>query len=175
MDAIGNALGEICKAVLPIPQESYRGNPESRVAVCTLSDIRLLESLAKPDVLGRVNIVGRLLSENRGIDAILRYLYAHKRVRVVVVCGMDARGHRAGHSLFRLHRHGVDRLVSNTASDPTTGKAFQNRISGSLSPDPHLAASPEQIEHFRRNVTLVDMTGTSDRAQLVKSIIGQLQ
>lgn len=143
---VEEALGELCRIVLPIPQESYAGNPESSVAVCTLSDIRLLGYLASaPEILSQVHIVGRLLSENRGIDAMLRYLHENPRVRTLVVCGRDARGHRAGHSLFRLHGHGVD---------PDT-----SRISGSASPDPYLTATAGQIAHFRRNVDLVDMTG----------------
>lgn len=158
MNPIGELLGSICKMALPIPQESYRGNPESRIAVCTLSDIRLLESLAKPDVLGRVHIVGRLFSENRGIDAVLKYLSEHRRIRVVIVCGRDVWGHRAGHSLFQLHAHGVE-------DGPA---AHARRISNSHSPDPYLTASLEQIEHFCTNVTLVDMTGTDDRTLLVK-------
>ena len=46
MNAIGDALGELCKIILPIRPESYPGNPESAVAVCTLSDIALLGDLA---------------------------------------------------------------------------------------------------------------------------------
>ncbi len=164
MDAIGDALGELCKIVLPIRPESYRGNPQSAVAVCTLSDITLLDDLASdPGVLGRVNIVGRLLSENRGIDAMLGYLHANPHVRTVIVCGADGAGHRAGHSLLMLHRYGVDH-------DSGYGSSAANRIARSRSPEPYITASPDQIGHFRGDISIVDMTGTSDRTEVLRCI-----
>ena len=165
MNAIGDALGELCKIILPIRPESYLGNPESAVAVCTLSDIALLGDLASdPAVLGRVNIVGRLLSENRGIDAMLGYLHDNPRVRTVIVCGTDGAGHRAGHSLLMLHRYGVDH---NGDSD---GSSAANRISRSRSPEPYITASPDQVGHFRRDTSIVDMTGNSDRTEILGCI-----
>jgi len=141
-------LGEICRLVLPIPEESYSGNPDSEIAVCTLSSIDLLTDLAGGDVMRHVFLAGRLLSENRGIDAVLSSLYTNQNIRVLVVCGSDGRGHGAGHSLFRLHRYGVD---------------GDGRIRGSHSPNPYLAAAVEEIEHFCRNIRLVDMMGVTDR------------
>lgn len=186
MNAIGDALGELCKIILPIRPESYRGNPESAVAVCTLSDIALLEDLASdPGVLRRVNIVGRLLSENRGIDAMLEYLHGNPRVSTVIVCGADGAGHRAGHSLLMLHRYGVDHGNgacceggscngsngnNNNNSSSSSSSKPANRISRSRSPEPYTTASPVQIGHFRRNTSIVDMTGTSDRAEILECI-----
>lgn len=178
MDAIGDALGELCKIILPIRPESYRGNPESAVAVCTLSDIALLEDLASdPDVLRRVNIVGRLLSENKGVDAMLEYLHDNPRVDTVIVCGTDGAGHRAGHSLLMLHRYGVDHdndaCCEGGDCNGSNGSGSSNaasRISRSRSPEPYVTASPVQIGHFRRNTSIVDMTGTSDRAEILGCI-----
>lgn len=164
MSAIGDALGELCKIILPIRPESYRGDPESAVAVCTLSDIALLEDLASdPGVLRQVSIVGRLLSENRGIDAMLGYLHDNPRVRTVIVCGTDGAGHRAGHSLLMLHRYGVDHNGGH-------GSGAASRIARSRSPEPYIAAGPDQIGHFRRGISIVDMTGTSDRAEILGCI-----
>ena len=176
MNAIGDALGELCKIILPIRPESYRGNPESAVAVCTLSDIALLEDLASdPGVLGRVNIVGRLLSENRGIDAMLEYLHDNPRVSTVIVCGTDGAGHRAGHSLLMLHKYGVDHdsgtCCEGGGSNGSNGSSrAANRISRSRSPEPYVTASPVQIRHFRRSTSIVDMAGTSDRAEILGCI-----
>lgn len=157
MNVIGEAIGELCRIALPIPQESYRGRADSTVAVCTLSDITLLERLAVPNILRRVNIVGRLLSENKGIDTILRYLYANPHVRTVIVCGVDGAGHRAGHSLLCLYDCGMD--------DDETG-----RISNSRSPDPYLTATAEQVRHFCSDVRVVDMTGVHDYDILARCI-----
>lgn len=162
MNMLGEMLGEICKIVLPIPQESYRGNSESSVAVCTLSDINLLQELAIiPDVLQHVNIIGRLLSENKGIDAMLKFLYENPCVRTIIICGVDTQGHRAGHSLFCLHEYGISNNIANN---------IQNKILNSHSPDPYLYATFEQIKHFCQNVSIIDMTGISDRAKIIKCV-----
>ena len=156
MNILGEIAGELCRMALPIPQESYCGNPDSPVAVCTLSSMDLLEDLAaRPDILGRVCILGRLLSENRGIDAILGSLYARRQISVIIVCGRDGAGHLAGHSMLRLHDKGV---------------RADGRIVGSHSPDPYLVAAPEQIAHFCQNTRLVDMVGVTDRPAIAACI-----
>lgn len=164
MNMIGEVLGEVCKIVLPIPQESYRGNPESPVAICTLSDIKLLERLANSDVLRHVNIIGRLLSENKGIDAVLKFLHDNEHVHTLIVCGSDAQGHRAGHSLLCLHKHGI-------CSDRSNSRHITNKISHSHSPDPYLSATPAQIRHFCQDVSVVDMVGISDYIKIARRVM----
>lgn len=142
--------------MLPIKQDSYMGNPESSVAVCTLSSLNLLADLAaEPQVLDDVCVLGRLLSENKGVDAVLHTLYANPRIDVVIVCGADGAGHKAGHSLFKLHANGID---------------ADRRISGSHSPEPYLDAPREQIEHFCQNVRLINMMGVTDRIKIMQQI-----
>ena len=46
MNAIGEAIGELCKVILPINEEFYLGNPDSKTAICTLSSIDLLKNIA---------------------------------------------------------------------------------------------------------------------------------
>ena len=164
MNVIGEVLGEVCKIVLPIPQESYRGNPESPVAVCTLSDIKLLERLASSDVLPHVNIIGRLLSENKGIDVILKFLHDNVHVHTLIVCGSDVQGHRAGHSLLCLHKYGV-------YTDRSNNYRIANKILHSHSPDPYLSATPTQIRHFCQDVSVVDMVGISDYIKITKRVM----
>lgn len=45
MNALGEAIGEICKIILPISEESYYGNPNSSIAICTLSSMDLLKKI----------------------------------------------------------------------------------------------------------------------------------
>ncbi len=47
MNSLENMIGVLCKAILPIPEESYQGNPSSTIAVCTLSSLDLLKEMAK--------------------------------------------------------------------------------------------------------------------------------
>ena len=80
MNAIGEAIGELCKVVLPIPEEFYSGNPNSSVAVCTLSSMDLLKNFKNSEILDKISIVGRLLSENKGIDSIIKYVNENHQV-----------------------------------------------------------------------------------------------
>jgi len=49
MNAIGEAIGEFCKAILPINEEFYLGSSNSSVAICTLSSIDLLKSFGNSE------------------------------------------------------------------------------------------------------------------------------
>jgi tetrahydromethanopterin S-methyltransferase subunit A len=68
-----NCIGEICKRLLPIKHERYVGNG-SKIAICTLSSIGLLKEISNDTkLMNELAIVGRLLSENKGIDEIINY------------------------------------------------------------------------------------------------------
>ncbi len=147
MNALGETIGELCKIVLPIPEEAYEGNLNSSIAVCTLSSIDLLKDFANSEILNHISIVGRLLSENKGIDSIIKYIYKNQKITTIIVCGNEVWGHKAGHSLFQLHKHGVDK---------------KNRIINSTSPDPYLTTSKSQIQYFQNNITLVNLINETD-------------
>ncbi len=147
MNALGEQIGKLCKIILPIPEESYQGDINSSIAVCTLSSIDLLKKLANSEILNHISIVGRLLSENKGIDSIIKYVYKNQKITTIIVCGKEVWGHKAGHTLFQLHKHGVDK---------------NNRIINSTSPDPYLTVSKSQIQYFQNNITLVNLINETD-------------
>ena len=155
MNILGETIGEICKIVLPIPEEVYFGNNDSEVAVCTLSSMDLLKKIAHSEILENIAIVGRLLSENKGIDSMLDYLDRHRKINTVIVCGKDVWGHKAGHALFKLHQNGLDK---------------NNRIINSTSPDPYLTSSKYKIEHFQNHVHLVNLIGKDNFEFLITKI-----
>ena len=142
MNALGETIGELCKIILPIPEESYRGNPNSSIAVCTLSSIDLLRKFVNSEILNHISIVGRLLSENKGIDSIIEHINKNQKITTIIVCGKEVWGHKAGHSLFQLHKNGVDK---------------NHRIINSTSPDPFLRVSKSQIQYFQNNTTIVNL------------------
>ena len=147
MNVIGDTIGELCKIILPIPEESYQGNPNSSIAVCTLSSIDLLKKFVNSEILNHVSIVGRLLSENKGIDSIIEYVNKNQKISTIIVCGKEVWGHKAGHSLFQLHKNGIDK---------------NKRIINSTSPDPFLTISKSHVEYFQNNVTLVNLINETD-------------
>ena len=142
MNVLGEAIGELCKTILPIPEEYYLGNPDSFIAVCTLSSINLLKKFKNSEILEHISIVGRLFSENKGIDSIINYVNNNQKIRTILVCGKEVWGHKAGHSLFQLHKNGIN---SNS------------KIINSSSPDPFLNVSKSKIQYFQNNITLVDL------------------
>lgn len=146
-----DAAGEVCKALIPVRHESFKGRGKE-LAICTLGSIDLLEQISKSDLMDKVAIAGRLLSENKGIDAIVEYVAGHPDLKTMIVCGTEVRGHMAGQALLALYRNGVD---------------SEGRIIGAKGPYPLLRAPKELIEAFRRQVTITDLTGVTDIAKLV--------
>ena len=142
MNAIGEAIGDLCKLILPINEEYYLGNPNSAIAVCTLSSIDLLKNFANSEILNKISIVGRLLSENKGIDSIIKYVNKNPQINTIIVCGKEVWGHKSGHSLFELHKNGIDQ---------------NNRIINSTSPDPYLTVSELEIKYFQDKINLVNL------------------
>jgi len=147
VNVLGNTIGELCKIILPIPEESYQGNPNSSIAVCTLSSIDLLKKFVNSEILNHISIVGRLLSENKGIDSIIEYVNKNQKITTIIVCGKEVWGHKAGHSLFQLHKNGIDK---------------NKRIINSTSPDPLLTISKSHVQYFQNNVTLVNLINEID-------------
>lgn len=156
MNSIGNMIGELCKIILPIPEKSYQGNPNSVIAICTLSSLDLLKKMANSDILSQVSIVGRLLSENKGIDAIIHHVNQNKKIKIIIVCGKEVWGHKAGHSLFKLYNNGIDN---------------NKRIIGSNSPDPYLTVTQSQVNYFRNEINLVNMIDETNFNKIKQKII----
>ncbi|AIC14620.1 hypothetical protein [Nitrososphaera viennensis] len=151
-----DAAGKVCKALIPVRHESFGGRGRE-VAVCTLGSIDLLERISKSEIImDRVAIAGRLLSENKGIDAIIDYVSAHPDLKRIVVCGREVKGHMAGQALLALYKNGID---------------GQGRIIGAAGPYPILLSPREKVEAFRRQVAIADMTGITDLEKIMPLLI----
>lgn len=152
---IEEIAGKVCGFVLPISQEYYLGKGK-HVAVCTLSSLDLLERLsASEDFMNRVALVGRLLSENKGIDTIVSFVTAHPELKEIVICGQEVRGHRAGQALLSLSRNGTDVL---------------GRIVGAVGPHPVIIAAQKDVELFRKQVKIRDYIGMTDHTAIAKLV-----
>jgi tetrahydromethanopterin S-methyltransferase subunit A len=141
-----DATGKVCETVLPIKHEYFIGRGKE-LAICTLSSMDLLEEISKSDLMNKVVIAGRLLSENRGIDAMIKFVLEHPDLRRIVVCGKEVKGHRAGQALLALARNGTFK---------------DGRIIGAMGPYPILKSPAPDVDTFRRQVEISDMLGTFD-------------
>lgn len=152
---IDNAVGKACEIILPIKQECYFGKG-SAIAICTLSSMDLLEEIAKTsNLMNKISIVGRLLSENRGIDMMIKFSIKNPTLHHIILCGTDVKGHRSGQALLSLHKNGVNR---------------HGRILGATAPNPLLSCSPMEIQLFRMQTLVHDMMGTQDLEKLVSQV-----
>ena len=160
MNLIENLAGEICKIILPINEEVFFGNPRSSLAICTLSSIDLLKEILNSNLLSKVALVGRLFSENKGIDSLVRYVISNKNLETILLCGKDTPGHRPGHSLLNLYKNGIDN---------------QGRIIGSSSPDPILTITKSEVLKFQNQVKLIDEIGETSISKIMLSINAEVK
>ena len=149
-------IGDLCKIILPIPEESHIGNIDSSIAICTLSSMDLLKKISNSDLLTHIAIAGKLFSENKGIDSMIRYVNQNKKIKTIIICGKEVWGHKAGHSLFELHKNGID----------TDG-----RIINSTSPYPYLTVTRQEINYFQREINLVNISNETNFHVIKKLVI----
>lgn len=128
------------------------------VAVCTLVDAELATQVAErtsPDLA----LVGSCQTENLGIERLIQNTVSNPHIRFLVLCGADSRqtiGHLPGQSLLSLAVSGLDERA---------------RIVGAMGRRPVLKNVPsEMVEHFRRNVEVVDLIGCSDTARIADTV-----
>jgi len=155
---IENSIGDLCKYLIPIKHEYYLGNGKE-IAICTLSSIKLLLEISNDIKLMRnVAIVRRLLSENKGIDKIIRYCLSNKELTHLIVCGNDGRGHRAGDALIALSNNGITK---------------EGRIIMSKCPCPHIISSFEEVVMFRNRITIHNLIEETN-LEFIRSYLDRL-
>jgi tetrahydromethanopterin S-methyltransferase subunit A len=106
--------------------------------------------------MNKVLIAGRLLSENKGIDAIISFAIKHPELKRLILCGKEVKGHRAGQALLALTINGMDSFGT---------------IIGALGPNPVLMSSPPDVEMFRHQVQIINLIGAVDIARIAQVLI----
>ncbi len=141
-----DGAGMLCKVLLPVKQEYYLGSGKVS-AICTLSSFDLLEKISRSSLIDKVLIAGRLVSENKGIDAMIDFSINHPRLSTIILCGKEVKGHRAGQALLSLAHKGID---------------SSGRIIGAVGPNPIITRPLNDVELFRHQVQIIDLIGTVD-------------
>lgn len=159
MNTLDNFLGKLCKIVLPINEEVYFGNKNSSIAICTLSSIKLLKEIANSQIMTKIFLVGRLFSENKGIDSIIHSINSENSINTIILCGKDVIGHKAGHSLIQLHQNGLNE---------------SGRIIGSTSPEPILRIPSDQIFKFQKKIKIINKIGITNLNE-IKQVVDFLE
>jgi len=151
MNLIEDIAGELCRILIPIEEKVFFGNPRSNIAVCTLSNISLLKDISHSDIIKEIAIVGRLLSENKGIDSLVRSIVSNEKINIIILCGKDTIGHKSGDSLLCLSKNGIDE---------------NHKIIGSQSPHPILTVTKKQVSKFQGQVKIINKIGETNISKL---------
>ena len=154
---IENFCGYLCKVLFPIRTEYVKGEGKE-IAICTLSSLDLLEQISRDQILmKKIVLVGSLLSENKGIDKIIHYSKQNKSLAHIILCGIDSNGHLAGNSLLSLFDKGISR---------------EGRILNSNGHRPYLTVSFDDVEIFRKRISVHNLLGIVDIEFIRKYIDG---
>lgn len=141
----------------PVEQGEYIiGNKASPVAISTLGSDELPEVIYRELGIGSFAIVGKTHTENIGIEKVIKNTITNPYIRFLILCGKDTRGHMAGQSLLSLSNEGVN---------------HEKRITGSRGQRPVLKNLEfSEIEHFRKQVDVIDLIGTEDIKRIAEEI-----
>ena len=142
----------------PITFGAYRVlDPAAPVAICTLASETLVDDLAQRQPAG-VAVVGRLFTENFGVEKVVANLVANPAIRVLLLCGTESR-HRVGDTLLALRQNGVDAA---------------GRVAGSPSPIPFVRSlSLEAVRLYQQKLELIDLRGESDVETILRAVAEQ--
>ena len=133
------------------------GTDRSRtVAATTLASAGLAERLSeqRPE---KLCIVGKLETENIGIDKIIRNTVTNPAIRFLIVAGMEPKGHLSGRTLLALMDNGVDKAM---------------RVIGSSAKRPVLKnVTIDEVNAFRTQVRVIDMIGCENAEEILQRIM----
>ncbi|MFZ0183463.1 MAG: tetrahydromethanopterin S-methyltransferase subunit A [Nitrosotalea sp.] len=155
MNLIEDIAGELCRILLPIEEEVFFGESASNIAICTLSSIDLLKDITHSDIIKEIAIAGRLLSENKGIDSLIKSVISNEKIDTIILCGKDTIGHKSGDSLLCLYKNGLDQ---------------DHKIIGSVSPHPMLTITKKEVSKFQEQVKIINKIGETSISQLKNTI-----
>ncbi|VVB66274.1 Tetrahydromethanopterin S-methyltransferase subunit A 1 [Candidatus Gugararchaeum adminiculabundum] len=138
-----------------MPGQFETGDPYSPVAIVTLSS----EIELAPANRSLYSALGKLTTENLGIERLLANVLANPNIRFILVCGKDVQGHWPGQTLFSLHSKGID---------------SKQRVIGSKGAFPFIQnISKKAISRFSKQVELVDLIGETS-AEKIQSTASRL-
>jgi tetrahydromethanopterin S-methyltransferase subunit A len=148
------AAGVVCKVIYPIPVSSFTGKG-TEVAICTLSSIDLLRKISGDAIMDKLLIVGRLFSENKGIDQLIQFCTLSSTLRYLIICGKDTNGHYPADALINLMQFGLDE---------------HNKIIGTKAPYAFIRCPPNLVNKFRDQIKLIDMRECYNLDKIKKTV-----
>lgn len=132
----------------PVEDGRYKvGNPQSPIAVCTEATVEgIFVNLAK------VAIIGKCVTENIGIEKVVKNVVSNPNIRFLILCGKKSHGHDVGQTLISLQRNGVDRQMKVIGAN------------GSIPVIKHLVN--DEVRRFRDQILPIDLQGVIDNGKI---------
>lgn len=119
------------------------GDLKSQVAVVTLA--------SHLDVCGAA-ISGPCKTENLGVEKVVANLISNPKIRFLIICGRESKGHLPGDAISALHRNGIDQ---------------DGKIIGAKGAIPFIQnLSPGAILRFQSQIQVIDRTGLEDLREI---------
>jgi len=141
-----------------VPGTYFVADPVAPVAVTTLGSVDLAKAVSESAPVGMC-IVGKVETENIGIEKIIKNILSNSAIRFLVCAGNEPPKHLTGATLIALFENGVDE---------------KNKIVGSPGMRPILPNTTRgEVEEFRRRIEPIDMIGCTDIAA-IHAKVGEL-
>ena len=133
----------------------YVGNINSKIAVCTLASVDLLEKFKDKKYLEKIAIVGKAVTENIGIEKIVKNLVTNSNIKFLILCGKESVGHYVGQAIKALVKNGVDENKNIIGAKGPLAKVKN--------------LSSKEIEKFRK-IKIIDLIGCEDLEEIMKQV-----
>jgi tetrahydromethanopterin S-methyltransferase subunit A len=135
----------------PVLEGRYKvGNRESPIAICTMATVDMEFPMDK------IAIAGKCVTENMGIEKIVKNTISNPHIRYMIICGKVPMGHFVDNAIVSLIDNGVDP---------------EGRIIGAKGGIPVVKnLSREEIERFRKQVIPVAMPGETDVSKVMEKV-----
>jgi tetrahydromethanopterin S-methyltransferase subunit A len=103
----------------------------------------------------KILMVGRLFSENKGIEQLIEFCVKRPNLRYLILCGKDTNGHYPADALISLVRYGLDE---------------NRKIINTKAPYPFIECSTVLVNQFREQIKLIDMRECLDLDKITEKV-----
>ena len=138
-----------------VPGKYFIHDPQAPVAVTTLGSVDLAREISEQAPAG-LCIVGKVETENIGVEKIVKNILSNSAIRYLVCAGKEPPKHLTGATFFALFANGID---------------ADKKITGSPGMRPVLPnTSSDEVAQFRSQVTPIDMIGETDIEVIIDKV-----
>ena len=141
------SIGEIW----PVLEGRYKvGSRQSPIAICTMSSVDMEFPMEK------IAIAGKCVTENLGIEKIVKNTISNPHIRYMIICGKVPMGHFVDNAIISLIDNGVD---------------GEGRIIGAKGGIPVVKnLTKEEVERFRKQIIPISMPGETDARKVMEKV-----